>query len=170
MKFKALAVIFLLAVSALPLAFAGTFKSTEGRFSADFLGTPTVDTRVVKTAKNEDVTITNFFAMRDDKTLGENIDYTDFPQPLTTQQLIDTAKAAFSNMTLDGVGRTESQGRTWILAAGHDDNLLYFYATTCVGTRLYEVTIAVPMKDEEKARAGENEAEAFLGSVVITEK
>lgn len=165
MKLKTLAVILLCAVS----AFAGTFTSPAGRFSADFIADPTVTTQDVKTAKGGTVTITSFFAKAADKSMGENIDYVDFPEPLTQQQLLDTAKAAFEDKTLDGVGKTESDGRTWVLVAGHDDELLYFYAETCVGKRLYTVTIAAPMTTEEKGRVAETAAEAFLGSIKITE-
>src|SRR5216683_1953090 len=155
MKLKLLAVILLLTVAT---SFAGTFNSTPGRFSADFVVTPTVDTKTIKTGKTS-LTITTFFAKSADNTLGENIDYTDFPETLTTEQLIETAKAAFDGITLDGLGKTESRGRNWILAAGHDDELLYFYAVTCVNKRLYEVTIAEPIKGATKD--GEMTAEAF---------
>lgn len=166
MKLRSLAVVLLLAVS----AFAGTFTSTAGRFSADFIATPTTEVNEVKTAKGATVTITSFYAMATDKSLGEILDYTDFDAPLTKQQLLDTAKAAFSGegMTLDGVGTTESDGKTWTLAAGHDDTFLFFYGETCVGNRLYTVTIAVPADDEAKAKLAEEKAEAFLGSVKIT--
>lgn len=164
MKLRPLAVVLLLAVS----AFAGTFTSTEGRFSADFVATPTTSTDTIKTAKGKTLTITSFFAKAADKSMGEMVDYVDFPEPLTEQQLLDTAKAAYDGKTLDGVGKTESDGRTWTLASGHDEDLLYFFAETCVGNRLYTVTIAVPMNDEAKARIAEGKAEDFLGSIKIT--
>src|SRR5882724_6394027 len=104
--FRSLAVALLLTVSAM----AGTFTSTAGRFTANFVATPTVETRDVKTVKGETVTVTDFFAMANDKSIAQDVDYADFSGELTPQQLLDTAKAVFDGLTLDGVGKTESNG------------------------------------------------------------
>lgn len=165
LKSLSLAAVLLLAVS----AFAGTFTSPAGRFTADFVTEPTTESRDVKTSKGDTVTVYSFFAKAADKSLGEDIDYADFAVAPTTEELIDTAKSSFGDRELDGVGKTVSQGRTWILAAGHDEKLVYFYAITCVGKRVFEVTVAAPAVDQEKVKIAESLAEDFLGSIKITE-
>jgi hypothetical protein len=164
-SFKTLAVLLICAVS----AFAGTFTSTAGRFSADFIAAPTAETETAKLADGTGVTIYEFFAIASDKTMAENLSYVDLPRVVSIDELKDTAKAAYNGTgrTLDGIGTTESDGRTWVLAAGHDDAVLYFYANTQVGKRLYEVIIAQPLKTA--THENEQKAEDFLGSVRITE-
>ncbi len=165
MKLKTLTAILLLTVS----AFAVPFASVAGHFTADFITKPEETISEAETVKGNKVKVTDYFAVAADKHIGEDVNFVDFPGPLTQEQQVLTAQHAFDDdKTLDGVGETvTSDGRKWVLAAGHDDALLYFYANTTVGNRLYQVIIAVPTKDEEKAKAAEAEAEAFLDTVKI---
>jgi hypothetical protein len=161
MKLKSLAVILLLTVS----AFGAVFTSTAGRFSASFVEPPTTASRAAKMIDGTPVTIKSFYA--EDASMGEILEYTDLPAAPTPEQLLATARMAFAGRVLDGLGGGEHNGRTWTLAAGHDEHLIYLYAVACVGTRLYEVTIAIIPSPE--AKASETAAEAFLDSLKITE-